>query len=104
MVPVFGRFVPGSLFLVPRSWALRLLLDGRFIPWSSFLGPSSWALCLLLNGRFILGSRFLACLRVITRCFKGRFVGGSIRVIEDILLSECDNRCESKGNGRVSCT
>jgi hypothetical protein len=59
MVPVFGHFVSGSSFLVPRSWALRLLLDGRFMPWSSFLGPGSWALCSLLDGRFVPWSSFL---------------------------------------------
>ena len=33
-------------------------------------------------------SVIVAYLRVVTGCFKGCFVGGSMRVIEDILLSE----------------
>jgi hypothetical protein len=37
------------------------------------------------------------------KCFKGRFVEGSMQVIEDILLSEYDGKCKSKGNGRASC-
>ncbi len=76
----------------PRFWA--------FCSW--VLVPGSWALCSLLHGRFVPGSWFLACLRVVARCFKGRFVGGSMRVGEDILLSERDGKGKGKGNGRAS--
>ena len=38
----------------------------------------------------------MAYFRVVAGCFKGCFIGGSVRVIEDILLSERD------GNARPS--
>jgi hypothetical protein len=46
----------------------------------------SWALQ-VLEGIF---SAIVAFLRVVGGCFKGCFVGASMRVIEDILLSERD--------------
>ena len=38
-------------------------------------------------------------LRVVAGCFKGCFMGGSIRVIEDILLSERDGNARPSNNG-----
>jgi hypothetical protein len=44
----------------------------------------------------------VAYLRVVARCFKGCFMGGSIRVIEDILLSKRDGNARPSNNGRAS--
>ena len=45
----------------------------------------------------------MAYLRVVARCFKGCFVRGSVRVVEDILLSERDGGGGSRGSGLASC-
>jgi len=44
----------------------------------------------------------VAYLRVVAGYFKGCFVGGSVRVIEDILLSERDGNARLSSNGRAS--
>ena len=41
-------------------------------------------------------------LRVVTRYFKRYFMGGFIRVIEDILLSKRDENARLSNNGRAS--
>jgi hypothetical protein len=46
----------------------------------------------------------VAYLLVVARCFKGCFMGGSVRVIEDILLSERDENARPSSNGRASHT
>ena len=46
----------------------------------------------------------MAYLRVVAGCFKGCFVGGFMRVIEDILLSERDGNARPSSNGRASYT
>ena len=43
----------------------------------------------------------MAYLRVMAGCFKGCFMGGSMRVIEDILLSECNGNARPSNNGRA---
>jgi hypothetical protein len=57
----------------------------------------TWVLWVL--GRVV--SVIVACLRVVGRYFKGYFVGGSMRVIEDILLSERDGGGGSRRHGRI---
>jgi hypothetical protein len=44
----------------------------------------------------------VAYLRVVAGYFKGCFMGGSMRVIEDILLSERDRNARPSNNGRAS--
>jgi hypothetical protein len=44
----------------------------------------------------------VAYLRVVTGSFKGCFIEGTVRVIEDILLSERDGNARSSNNGRAS--
>ena len=46
----------------------------------------------------------MAYFRVVAGCFKGFFIGGSVRVIEDILLSERDRNARPSSNGRASYT
>ena len=46
----------------------------------------------------------MAYLRVVARCFKGCFMGGFIRVIEDILLSKRDENARLSNNSRASYT
>ena len=84
-----------------------MLFDGRFVPGSSFLAflgvtligsPGS-----SFGNRRTITSPLVTCLRVVASYFKGCSVGGSERVIEDILLSECDGGVKSRGNRRASC-
>ena len=44
----------------------------------------------------------MAYLRVVARYFKGYFMGGSMRVIEDILLSERDGNARPSNNSCAS--
>jgi len=44
----------------------------------------------------------VAYLRVVTGYFKECFIGGSIRVIENILLSKCNGNARSSNNGYTS--
>ena len=44
----------------------------------------------------------MAYLRVVAGCFKGCFMGGSVRVIEDILLSEYGGNAGSSNDNRAS--
>jgi hypothetical protein len=97
----------------PRSWALYLLLDGRFVPGSSFLAFKLLALQVLgaLGALGSLGNsrplrglrlpRLVACrelwLGILIKVLREKVCA----VIEDILLSECDDGGKSKGNGRA---
>jgi hypothetical protein len=100
---------------------LCLLLDGRFVPGSSFQAFLLQAFNIqafqVLGALGALGSlgnrqplrglrlpRLVACrelwLGILIKVFRGRVCA----VIEDILLSECDDGGKSKGNGRASRT
>ena len=104
----FGRFVPGSSLLGIMFAAFR-----AFRSW--ILVPNVLVLGVLVLGVLVLGvagigsfgssldsrrarptivSPLVTCFRIVAECFKGWFkgcfVGGSVQVIEDILLSERD--------------
>ena len=94
-------FVPGSSFLgialIGNAKALRLQVLGALEALGNRHNRRP------LRGLYCVAS-LVACLRVVARCFKGCFMGGSIRVIEDILLSERDGNVRPSSNGRASHT
>jgi hypothetical protein len=107
LYPRFGRLLLGVLLLDPRSW---ILVFGCFLD-ILFLDPRSWRFVLVHGGvGRIAADSGLHWLQVAScgiMCFKsvsGR-CGGlvSVRIIEDILLSEHDSGGRSKKKGRASC-
>jgi len=103
---VAGRFVPESSFL--DVFLGFLFLDSR--SWRSCPGRCATGHCgywepytvSAVGGRAAADDCLASCKLWLARYFKGYF--RSVRVIENILLSERNGGGGSRGNGRVSCT